>query len=212
MSALPKVLWLGQEDYLPVWQRMQAYTNTRTCDTEDQIWLVEHPAVFTQGQAGKSEHILDSGDIPVVQSDRGGQVTYHGPGQVIMYLMLDIRRRRMGVRVLVTLMETAIVRYLHSIGIEAYIRVDAPGVYVGEAKIAALGLRIRKGCSYHGLSLNVNIDLEPFSRVNPCGFEGMEVTSLRFLGCSVPCVEAASHLLDEVLVGLGEHQASLVRA
>ncbi len=196
------VKWLGREDYLPVWQRMKHFTDARDASTGDEIWVVEHPPVFTQGQAGKPEHILAPGDIPVVQTDRGGQVTYHGPGQVVIYLLLDIRRRSLGVRALVSLIEDAVIRYLRSLGIDASARADAPGVYVGQAKIAALGLRIRKGRSYHGLSFNVNPDLEPFTRVNPCGYEGMEVTSLQRLGCDVPYEEAAAYLLDEILAGL----------
>src|SRR5690554_7937276 len=159
---------LGRRDYLPVWQAMRDLTDTRGDSTPDQFWLVEHTPVFTQGQAGKAEHLLMPGDIPVIQTDRGGQVTYHGPGQVVLYPLLDVRRRRLGVRELVTAIEQAVVEVLAGYGIEAQARPDAPGVYVGEDKIASLGLRIRRGASYHGVALNVDLDLAPFIRSNPC--------------------------------------------
>lgn len=170
---------LGLVDYQESWQAMQAFTDGRGPDTDDELWLLQHPSVFTQGQAGKEEHLLVPGDIPVVQSDRGGQVTYHGPGQWLVYLLLDLRRHQLGVRDLVDLIEQSIVSVLAGLDIVAQPRRDAPGVYVNGAKIAALGLRIRRGCSYHGLALNVDMDLEPFSRINPCGHEGLEVTSIR---------------------------------
>ena len=147
--------------------------------TPDEIWLVEHLPVFTQGQAGKAEHLLMTGDIPVIQSDRGGQVTYHGPGQQVMYVLLNLKRRKLGVRELVTLLEQTVVNTLAEYGIDAHPRADAPGVYVGEMKICSLGLRIRKGCSFHGLALNINMDLTPFQRINPCGYAGMEMTQMR---------------------------------
>ncbi len=170
---------LGEVDYLDTWQAMQAFTDERDAHSDDQLWLLQHPSVFTQGQAGKAEHLLKPGDIPVVQADRGGQVTYHGPGQWVVYLLLDLRRRGMGVRALVDLIEESIVALLADFEIAAAPRRDAPGVYVGDAKIASLGLRVRRGCSYHGLALNVDMDLEPFSRINPCGYQGMAVTCLR---------------------------------
>ena len=154
---------------------MQRFTDERGSEDTDEIWLVEHDAVFTQGQAGKAEHILMPGDIPVVNVDRGGQVTYHGPGQQVMYLMLNIKRRKLGVRELVTAMENAVIALLADFNIIAYAKKDAPGVYVDERKICSLGLRIRKGCSFHGLALNVNMDLAPFDRINPCGYAGMEM-------------------------------------
>ncbi|MDO6476321.1 lipoyl(octanoyl) transferase LipB [Alteromonas sp. 1_MG-2023] len=166
---------LARQSYLPVWQKMQSFTDERDADTTDEIWLVEHDAVFTQGQAGKAEHILMPGDIPVVNVDRGGQVTYHGPGQQVIYLMLNIKRRKLGVRELVTAMEDAVVALLADYGVEARAKKDAPGVYVDERKVCSLGLRIRKGCSFHGLALNVNMDLAPFNRINPCGYAGMEM-------------------------------------
>ncbi len=161
---------------------MQSFTDNRDKDTPDEIWLVEHNPVFTQGQAGKEEHILAPGDIPIVQVDRGGQVTYHGPGQQMMYILLDIRRLKTGVRELVTALEQCIVNTLSKDGIEAYPKADAPGVYVNQQKVCSVGLRIRKGCSFHGLAFNVNMDLAPFQRINPCGYQGLEMTDSARLG------------------------------
>jgi lipoyl(octanoyl) transferase len=174
-----KLKRLGEVDYLDCWHAMKHFTDGRDPDTEDELWLLQHPPVFTQGQAGRAEHVLTPGDVPLVQSDRGGQVTYHGPGQWVVYLLIDLRRRKLGVRDLVDLIEDSVVELLSGQGIEACTRRDAPGVYVGASKIASLGLRIRRGCSYHGLALNVDMDLEPFSRINPCGFQGLAVTSIR---------------------------------
>ncbi|MGM8447823.1 lipoyl(octanoyl) transferase LipB [Enterobacter bugandensis] len=170
---------LGLQPYEPVSQAMHEFTDSRDDTTPDEIWLVEHLPVFTQGQAGKAEHLLMTGDIPVIQSDRGGQVTYHGPGQQVMYVLLNLKRRKLGVRELVTLLEQTVVNTLAEYGIDAHPRADAPGVYVGEMKICSLGLRIRKGCSFHGLALNINMDLTPFQRINPCGYAGMEMTQMR---------------------------------
>lgn len=167
---------LGIQSYMPIWHRMQRYTDTRNSDNFDEIWLTEHTPVFTQGQAGKDEHLLAPGNIPIVPVDRGGQVTYHGPGQLMMYILLDIRRRKLGVRDLVTALEECIVLTLHDTGIIAYAKKDAPGVYVEEKKICSVGLRIRKGCSFHGLAFNVDMDLSPFQRINPCGYAGLEMT------------------------------------
>lgn len=169
---------LGRQSYRPVSQAMHDFTDTRSENTADEIWLVEHDPVFTQGQAGKAEHVLMPGDIPVIQSDRGGQVTYHGPGQQVVYLLLNLRRRQLGVRELVTLLENTVIDTLAELGIEARARADAPGVYVGESKICSLGLRIRKGCSFHGLALNISMDLTPFLRINPCGYAGMAMTQV----------------------------------
>lgn len=169
---------MGRVDYLSTWQAMQAYTQGREGASEDEIWLVEHDPVFTQGQAGKAEHLLNPGDIPVVQVDRGGQVTYHGPGQLVAYVMVDIRRLSSDVRKFVTSIEESIVAVLADYGLESAPRPDAPGVYVGERKICSLGLRIKRGCSYHGLALNVDMDLEPFGRINPCGYQGMQMTQV----------------------------------
>jgi lipoyl(octanoyl) transferase len=183
-SEVPNVVVrdLGYCDYLPVWHAMQKFTAARTEDTADELWLVEHPPVYTQGMNGKPEHLLDPGTITVIQVDRGGQVTYHGPGQAVVYVLVDLRRRGWGVRQLVGFMEQAVIDLLADYGITAHARRDAPGVYVGNSKVAALGLRVRRGCSYHGLSLNVAMDLEPFQRINPCGYAGMEVTQVSDLG------------------------------
>jgi lipoyl(octanoyl) transferase len=169
----------GLLDYLPTWQAMQRFTNGRGPETGDELWLLEHAPVFTQGQAGKAEHVLFPGDIPVVQVDRGGQVTYHGPGQLVGYLLLDVRRLGIGVRELVSRIERSLIELLAGYEVEAYAKPDAPGVYVGEMKIASLGLRIRNGCSFHGLALNVDMDLAPFRRINPCGYAGMVMTQLK---------------------------------
>lgn len=167
-------------------------------DTPDELWLVEHPPVFTQGQAGKPEHLLKDIGVPVVPIDRGGQITYHGPGQVVVYLLIDLQRRHIKVRELVNKIEQAVIDLLASYGIDAARRDGAPGVYVGEAKVAALGLRIRNGCSYHGVSLNVNMDLTPFAAINPCGYAGMAVTQLHDLGVNVSVSEAGEALLQHL--------------
>ncbi|WP_051275307.1 lipoyl(octanoyl) transferase LipB [Aestuariibacter salexigens] len=166
---------LGRQPYLPVFNAMRDFTDQRDESTQDEIWLVEHEPVFTQGQAGKAEHILAPGDIPVVQVDRGGQVTYHGPGQQTLYILLNMKRRKLGVRALVTALEQSVVDLLADYNIAAYPKADAPGVYVNEQKICSVGLRIRRGCSFHGLALNVNMDLAPFQRINPCGYAGLEM-------------------------------------
>lgn len=160
---------------------MHTFTDERDENTCDEVWLVEHNPVFTQGQAGKEEHVLAAGDIPIVKSDRGGQVTYHGPGQLVAYVLINLRRKNTGVRELVTHIENTVVNTLHQFGIESAARPDAPGVYVDNKKICSLGLRIRKGCSFHGLALNVNMDLSPFLRINPCGYAGMEMIQLHDL-------------------------------
>jgi len=179
----PYVRTPGRTEYAPTWRAMQAFTANRNAATPDEIWLTEHPPVYTQGIAGKPEHLLraDTG-IPLVKIDRGGQITYHGPGQLVVYLLLDIKRRNLGVRPLVRKMEAAVINLLGEYGIAARYRADAPGVYVNDAKIAALGLRIKNGCCYHGLALNIDMDLTPFSAINPCGHAGLEVTQLRDLG------------------------------
>ncbi|MCU7906224.1 MAG: lipoyl(octanoyl) transferase LipB [Candidatus Thiodiazotropha sp. (ex Epidulcina cf. delphinae)] len=182
MSVTLLVQQLGLRPYTAVWRAMQDYTDARNPSSPDQLWLLEHPPIFTLGQAGKPEHLLNPGTIPVQKTDRGGQVTYHGPGQLIAYLLLDLRRAHLGVRSLVTLLQEAVIALLAEQGISASARKDAPGVYVGQRKIASLGLRVRRGCSFHGLSLNVNMDLEPFNRINPCGYPGLSVTRLADLG------------------------------
>lgn len=194
---------LNQLDYTTVWHAMQHFTDHRDEDTLDELWLVEHPPVFTQGQAGKEEHLLTTGDIPVVKVDRGGQVTYHGPGQQVIYFLIDLKRRKLGVRQLVTLIENAIVSALGKFDIDAYAKADAPGVYVDERKVASLGLRVRKGCSFHGLALNVNMDLEPFLRINPCGYAGMEMIQTADIN-GPASVEQAGKALVQELVALFE--------
>jgi lipoyl(octanoyl) transferase len=193
-----ELLWfrrLGRREYGPVLDAMRAFTDTRAADTLDELWSVEHPPVFTQGLAGKAEHLLAPGDIPVIRVDRGGQVTYHGPGQVVVYCLLDVRRLGFSVRALVTALERSVIDLIAAHGVAAHARPDAPGVYVGDAKVASLGLRIRQGRSYHGLSLNVAMDLEPFTRINPCGYRGLRVTQLRDLGIDLGPDAAAGELL-----------------
>ncbi len=194
---------LGLQPYLPVWRAMQHFTDTRTPDSPDEIWLLEHEPVFTQGQAGKAEHLLLPGNIPVIQADRGGQVTYHGPGQFIAYVLIDVRRAAIGVRDLVTALETSLVALLAEYGVSAHARPDAPGVYVGTAKIASLGLRIRRGCSFHGLALNVDVDLEPFSRINPCGYAGLAMTRLSDLANPLDLAAVRTALVRQLAAQLG---------
>ena len=184
------VRWLGKVDYEPTWREMQRITDTRDANTPDEIWLLEHPPVFTLGLNADAGHVLAAGDIPVVKIDRGGQVTYHGPGQLVVYPLIDIRRARLGVRDLVTAMERAIIDYCATLGITAKCKAGAPGVYVDGRKIASVGIRIRRGASYHGLAFNVNMDLEPFQRINPCGYAGLEMTQLAALGQPDATVEA----------------------
>ena len=194
---------LGLADYEPTWRAMQSFTLARTADTPDELWQVEHPPVYTLGVAARPEHLprADSG-IPVVRTDRGGQITYHGPGQIVIYTLLDLRRRNLGVRALVRRLEQAVIELLGGYRIGANAREDAPGVYVAGAKIAALGLRVRNGCCYHGLSLNVDMDLTPFSAINPCGYPGLEVTQLRNLGVADPAEAIAEKLLDRLAAGI----------
>lgn len=196
---------LGLQLYQQMLDAMHAFTATRTADTLDELWVLQHQPVFTQGQTGRPEHLLHPGDIPVVQSDRGGQVTYHGPGQLVVYFLLDVKRRETGPRELVTLIETSIIKVLETYGLQAGLRKGAPGVYVEGRKIAALGLRIRRGCSLHGLSFNIDMDLEPFSRINPCGYAGLQCTQLRDLLAEPPATlfdDASQRLLGELLKAL----------
>jgi lipoyl(octanoyl) transferase len=190
-------------DYEKTWREMQSFTATRNADTPDELWHVEHPPVYTLGVAAKPEHLprTDNG-IPLVKTDRGGQITYHGPGQIVIYALLDLRRRNLGVRALVRRLEQAVIELLEGYGIDASGREDAPGVYVADAKIAALGLRVRNGCCYHGLSLNVEMDLTPFDVINPCGYPGLEVTQLRDLGVSDPTDAIAEKLLYRLATGI----------
>lgn len=207
-SSLEAYAW-GRQPYEAMLRRQQRFTDTRNVATPDALWFLEHDPVYTQGQAGRQEHVLAPGAIPVVASDRGGQVTYHGPGQLVVYLLLDCRRRGLGVRALVDAIEGALVDALGAWGIDSHARRDAPGVYVGEAKIASLGLRVRRGCSYHGLALNVAMDLAPFAGINPCGMAGLAVTQTAFLG-GPPTLEAAAQgLLPALASRLGAEAPAL---
>ena len=190
---------LGRKDYEPIWKAMHAFTDDRNDDTRDEIWLVEHNPVFTQGQAGKEEHLLNTGNIPVVKSDRGGQVTYHGPGQLVAYFLINLRRKKLGVRDLVTHIENLVINTLNTYNIAAAARPDAPGVYVDGKKICSLGLRIRKGCSFHGLALNVDMDLAPFLRINPCGYAGMEMVQVSQLGGPKNIASVEEQLVNELI-------------
>mgnify|MGYP001461637158 FL=1 len=194
---------LGEKPYAETWQAMKSFTDSRDECAADEFWFVQHPPVYTLGQAGKVEHLLTPGDIPIVHSDRGGQVTYHGPGQLVCYLLLDIRRLQLGVRDLVTAIEQSIVQLINSYGVAAEAKPEAPGVYVDGRKLAALGLRIRKGCSYHGLSLNVDMDLGPFSNINPCGIEGLEVVDMKRLGIDRPMAKIMEELTDILVQQIG---------
>lgn len=198
----PLVRELGVRDYVPLWHEMQQFTNERDADTTDEIWLAEHPSVFTLGLNAAPEHLLAPGDIPVVQTDRGGQVTYHGPGQLLIYPLINLRRAGLGVRAVVTALERAAIDLLTDFGIAAVCRADAPGVYVDGRKVASVGLRIRRGASYHGMALNVDMDLEPFTRINPCGYSDLEVTDLRRLGVKASRAEVSGGLLERLITGL----------
>jgi len=196
---------LGEQPYLETWEAMKSFTAGRDDSVADELWCLEHPRVYTQGQAGKAEHILAPGDIPVILVDRGGQVTYHGPGQLVIYLMINLTRKKLGVRSLVDEIEQAIVRTLAGLDVEAAPRPDAPGVYVGESKIASLGLRVRRGCSFHGLALNVDMDMEPFRRINPCGYAGMAMSQVSDFVPGVTLADVQQRLSEELVSGLA-HQ------
>lgn len=193
---------LGLVEYEPTWRDMQAFTDRRDAQTADEIWLLQHPPVYTLGLNGNPEHLLAPADIPVINIDRGGQVTYHGPGQLVVYPMIDLRRQRIGVRELVSALEQSVIDLATNHGIEAQARADAPGVYVAGRKLASLGLRIRRGCSYHGLAFNIDMDLEPFRRINPCGFEDLEVTQLKDLGGPADLEQVAAELEQYLLKNL----------
>jgi lipoyl(octanoyl) transferase len=194
---------LGRRDYESVWKEMQEFTRTRDESAVDELWFVEHPPVYTQGVSGKAEHVLDAHNIPVVQSNRGGQVTYHGPGQIVAYVLFDLKRRKMGIRDLVSELENAVIALLQGYGISAAARRDAPGVYVNDAKVAALGLRVSRGCSYHGLALNVDMDLTPFQWINPCGYKELKVTQLKDLGIKDSLPDIRSKLLGIIAANMG---------
>ncbi len=196
---------LGLQPYQAVSDKMHQFTEQRTANTPDELWLVQHPKVFTQGQAGKAEHLLAPGDIPVIQSDRGGQVTYHGPGQLVMYVLLDLKRNKIGVRELVTAIENAVIQTLACFNITALARSDAPGVYVDGKKICSLGLRIRNGRSFHGLALNIDMDLEPFNRINPCGYMGLQMTQMSQLISPIAFDDVQPVLIQQFCDLLGFH-------
>jgi lipoyl(octanoyl) transferase len=199
----PVLRWLGRVDYEPTWRAMQRFTTGRDASTPDELWFLEHPPVFTQGMNGKAEHLLAPGDIPVVPIDRGGQITYHGPGQLVVYPLLDLSRLGLGVRALVEAIERSIVGVAAEFGITAAGRRDAPGVYVDGRKLASIGLRIRRQCSYHGLALNVAMDLAPFGRINPCGYAGLRMTQLSELGGPRDVREVAGLLAPRLLAEFG---------
>jgi lipoyl(octanoyl) transferase len=200
LRHLTEIKYLGRSDYHETWEAMKAFTGQRTPETPDELWITEHAPVFTQGLNGRAEHVLKPDDIPLVQIDRGGQITYHGPGQLVLYCLLDITRLNLGVKGLVAKIEKSVIDLLRDYKIAANTRPGAPGVYVDLAKIAALGLRIRKGCCYHGLSLNVEMDLEPFTRINPCGYPGLAVTQLSEFGVT-DSVEQVGYRLVDILTG-----------
>jgi lipoyl(octanoyl) transferase len=193
-SADRLVKWLGRVEYEPTWRAMQRFTDERDDATSDEIWFLEHPPVFTLGMNAKPDHVLAPGDIPVVQIDRGGQVTYHGPGQLVVYPLIDLRRAGLTIRDFVMAMERAVIDYVASFGVRAECRRNAPGVYVNDKKLASVGVRVRRGATYHGLALNVSLDLEPFARINPCGYEGLEMTQLSQLGGPSGVLETARGL------------------
>lgn len=201
----PKIKFFGMAEYEPTWHAMRHFTTHRTADTRDEIWLLQHPPTYTQGQAGLPEHLLNARQIPVVQIDRGGQITYHGPGQIVAYLLLDLRRWKINVRRLVRLMEQSVINILAAYNITARGREDAPGVYVEDAKIAALGLKIKHGCCYHGLAFNIDVDLTPYDYINPCGYKGLRVTRLRDFGVNTPLQQLEQLLAAQLLTLLAEH-------
>ncbi|HTM63732.1 MAG TPA: lipoyl(octanoyl) transferase LipB [Gammaproteobacteria bacterium] len=203
MSDKLTVRWLGRKDYQPCWQAMQEFTGSRNENTVDEIWLLEHSPVFTQGQNGKPEHVLNPGDIPVVQTDRGGQVTYHGPGQLMVYTLIDLRRKKINVRELVSQLEQSVIDLLAEYNITAAANPDAPGVYVNNKKVCSIGLRIRKGCSYHGIAFNVALDLEPFTRINPCGFTQLQMAQFSELGGLSSTLETGRGLVKYLMKNLG---------
>ena len=194
-----KTVFRGCQDYVPLWREMQAFTDTRVDDTPDEIWFVEHPPVFTMGLNASEEHLLAPGDIPVVQIDRGGQVTFHGPGQLMIYPLIDLRRSNIGIRTLVTALEQSVVNLAEDYDVEATADPKAPGVYVDGDKLASVGLRIRRGSSFHGMALNVDVDLEPFSRINPCGYAELQMTDLRRLGIALDLAQSAEKILPHFL-------------
>jgi lipoyl(octanoyl) transferase len=205
----PVIRHLGKVEYEPTWRAMEKFTLERGPETPDEIWFLEHPPVFTLGLAGKMEHVLAPADIPVIHIDRGGQVTYHGPGQLVMYPMIDLRRQKLGVRELVEALENSVIDTLEGYGIAARGRRDAPGVYVDARKVCSIGIRVRRGCSYHGIALNVDMDLSPFQRINPCGYAGLEMTQVSALGGPTSVQQVAADLTPALLEHLGYNDVPL---
>ncbi len=208
-SANVTIRWLGQQDYMTSWQAMRQFTDQRTDQTLDEIWLLEHAPVFTQGQNGKAEHLLNPGNIPVVQTDRGGQVTYHGPGQLMVYCLIDVRRKKMTIRQLVSSLEQTVIDFLAAHQISAYAKKEAPGIYIDKSKICSIGLRIRRGCSYHGIAFNIDMDLTPFARINPCGFAQLSMTQLRDHQGPTDVLSAGRQLINYLIKNLGYTSACL---
>lgn len=202
-AEIVRVRWLGHKDYQSVWQEMKKFSNERNATTLDEVWLVEHPPVFTQGQNGRAEHILNPGDIPIVITDRGGQVTYHGPGQLMIYVLVDLIRKKTNVRELVTNLEQSIIDFLHEYNIHAYSKREAPGVYIDDEKICSIGLRIRHGCSYHGLAFNVAMDMHPFTLINPCGFTELKMTQFIDHGGLSDIKQTGDKLINYLMKNLG---------
>jgi lipoyl(octanoyl) transferase len=203
----PVIKYLGRVDYVPTWKAMEQFTLERGPETADEIWFLEHPPIFTLGLAGKMEHVLAPGDIPVVHIDRGGQVTYHGPGQLVVYPLIDLRRLKLGVRALVEALEDSVIDTLEGYGIAARNQRDAPGVYVDARKVCSIGIRVRRGCAYHGIAFNVAMDLEPFQRINPCGYAGLEMTQVSALGGPASVRQVAEDLTPALLEQLGYNSA-----
>lgn len=203
------IRWLGRKDYLTSWEAMRQFTDQRTDQTLDEIWLLEHDPVFTQGQNGKAEHVLNPGDIPVIQTDRGGQVTYHGPGQLMVYCLIDIKRKKLTIRQLVSSLEQTIIHFLAHYQISAYAKPDAPGVYIDKSKICSIGLRVRRGCSYHGIAFNVDMDLSPFARINPCGFAKLAMTQLKDHHGPADLFTTGHQLINYLIKNLGYTSADV---
>ncbi|MDG2395918.1 lipoyl(octanoyl) transferase LipB [Candidatus Thioglobus sp.] len=201
------IVELGHQDYLTTWQSMKEFTDTRTSESEDELWIVEHPSVFTQGIAGKSEHELNINNIPLIKTDRGGQVTYHGPGQLIIYCLIDLQTKGFGIKKMVSILEESVIQLLKFYSIDAQLKPGAPGVYVNQSKIAALGLKVKQGKTYHGLSVNIDMDLQPFAQINPCGYPGLQVTQLSDLADNdVSLSQVSKQLTQLIITNINQHE------
>ena len=203
MGAVVK--FLGQEPFEDTWNKMHSFTQTRTADVKDELWVVEHPAIFTLGQAGKRSHILNAHDIPIIQTDRGGQVTYHGPGQIVIYTLLNLKKLSIGIRTLVSSLESAVIKFLSSKNIDAYAKKEAPGIYINEEKIASIGLRVSRGYTYHGIAINVDMDLKPFNYINPCGYENLKMTQLKTFIPDVSIKNIANKIIHSIQLELYQY-------